>query len=87
LTDDLQGFLVACRRYVEQAPGFTPSHTRLVAAYAALGQTREMKIAAEHLMEIAPDFRIAQFKAMMPFCFPDHWNLYGEALRKAGLPE
>lgn len=58
----------------------------LIASFVAQGRLPEAEIAARHLMQVQPDFRLGAYAQRCPFAEPILGTWIGQ-LRAAGLPE
>lgn len=57
------------------------------AAYAAVGKEAESRKVVESLLELQPDFSIAEHVSLLPYETKELADRYADALRRAGLPE
>jgi TolB-like protein len=76
----------AARRSAHINPKFVPAVTLIVASCARSGHTQAAQAAAERLLSLSPDFRVADFVRIGRFA-PDLIEKYAAALRETGLPE
>jgi adenylate cyclase len=76
------GAVAAAKKAVRQNPLYPVAYRCLAIALAHLGREAEARKAAAGLLELEPGFRISEWTA-------GRWlaQIYGDGLRKAGLPE
>jgi adenylate cyclase len=60
-------------------------HRLMAASYAYLGNAREAEKHAHALLEVHPNFSIAQWRKVPPHKYPEDLEVFVEGLRKAGL--
>ena len=79
----------ACRaayKSVQANPAHSITYVQLAAALARLGRIEEARAAAARVRELQPSFRYSrQFTGVN--CAPALAEVFGDALRLAGLPE
>ena len=76
--------VTAAKKALSQNHTFAVSYCCLTTAFAHLGRVAEAREAADHLLELKPDFRISEWAARSSIR-PD--QLFIDGLHKAGLPE
>ena len=76
--------VAAAKKALSQNQTFAASYCCLTTALAHLGREAEAREAADHLLELKPDFRISEW-AIRSSIRPD--QLFIDGLHKAGLPE
>ena len=59
----------------------------MAASHGLAGRPEEARQAMERLRQIDPALRISNLKDWFPVRRPEHFSIWAEGLRKAGLPE
>ena len=85
-TDRYDEAAEAAKRSAHLNPRFVPALTAIAASCALGGQQHAARAAAEHLLEVMPDFRIGDFMRLGRFSTQLN-EKYAAALRQAGLPQ
>jgi adenylate cyclase len=60
-------------------------HRLMAASYALLGQVNEARKHADALMQVHPNFSIAQWRKVPPHKYPEDLEVFVVGLRRAGL--
>jgi TolB-like protein len=85
------GRYVEALSWVERAIRAQPNHIIALCTAAAtsalLGRDGEAKTALARLRQLDPALRISNLKEVIPIRQPEHFAIWAEGLRKAGLPE
>ena len=76
----------AAQRSAHINPQFLPAVAVIVASRMRGGQPHAAQAAAERLLGLNPDFHVEDFVGSSRFA-PELNEIYGAALREAGLPE
>lgn len=69
------------------SPNSTSAYAHLIFTYAEMGREDEARAAAAELLRINPKFSAEKYAKALPYKDRDYCRRWGEALRKAGLPE
>jgi 3-dehydroquinate dehydratase len=72
---------------VRAQPDHAPSNALVAAAAAFVDNSTAMRDAIARLRQIIPELRVSGLKEFVPIRRPEHFSLWAEGLRKAGLPE
>ena len=70
-----------------EEPNYLPAAAVTAASHALAGRPEEARQAMERLRQIDPALRISNLKDWFPIRRPEHFSIWAEGLRKAGLPE
>ncbi len=85
------GRYVEALSWVERAIRAQPNHIIALCTAAAtsalLGRNGEAKTALVRLRQLDPALRISNLEEVIPIRQPEHFAIWAEGLRKAGLPE
>jgi TolB-like protein len=91
LSHFLEGRFSEALTWAEMASRAQPDHVpsiALVAASSALIENRDTtRDAMARLDQLMPELRVSDLKGFVPIRRPEHFKLWADALRKAGLPE
>jgi len=68
-------------------PNYMPAAAIMAASHGLAGRPEEARQAMERLRQIDPALRISNLKDWFPVRRPEHFSIWAEGLRKAGLPE
>ena len=74
------------RRRIARTPGTDSSRMLLAACYGHLGRHEEARAMWAELMQVNPDFSLAQRERVLPYKDPRDFQRIAEGLAKAGLP-
>jgi Flp pilus assembly protein TadD len=75
-------------RALSARPDYPPALEVRTVAYAAAGRIDEARRSVQHLVRVAPQYRLSTFADWMgPHRRPEALPLFAENLRRAGLPE
>ncbi len=77
---------MSLKEAIDRNPGSLWAHQRLAATYARLGRLDQARDEANLILEMNPDFSIAEIKKGLPFKNPTDLEVYLEGLRLAGFP-
>ena len=69
------------------SPNSTSAYAHLIFTYAEMGKEDEARAAAEELIKINPKFSAEKYAKVLPYKDREYCRRWGEALRKAGLPD
>jgi TolB-like protein/Tfp pilus assembly protein PilF len=72
---------------VRRLPSFLLAVAIAAASHALAGRMDEAQRAMNHLRELDPTLRVFRLTDWLPFHHPEHLSLFGDGLRKAGLPD
>jgi adenylate cyclase len=78
---------MSLKEAIDRNPGSLWDHQRLAATYARLGRIDQARDEVNLILEMNPEFSIAEIKRGLPFKNPTDLEVYLEGLRLAGLPE
>jgi tetratricopeptide (TPR) repeat protein len=84
--EDYERAAIVGRRAVAALPGFVNAYKPLVAAMGHLGRREEAKPYANALLNLEPDFTVANFAEVYPIKKASDRRRYMEGLRLAGVP-
>ncbi len=68
-------------------PNYMPAAAVTSAGYALAGRLDEARLAMQRLRQIDPVLRMSNLKDWFPIRRPEHFAIWADGLRKAGLPE
>ncbi len=68
-------------------PNYMPAAAVTSAGYALAGRLDEARLAMQRLRQIDPALRMSNLKDWFPIRRPEHFAIWADGLRKAGLPE
>jgi TolB-like protein/Tfp pilus assembly protein PilF len=68
-------------------PDFTGAVGIVAASHALAGRMDEARQAMRHLRQLDPALRLSSLRDWLPICRPEHFAMWTQGLRKAGLPE
>jgi adenylate cyclase len=74
------------RKRIARTPGTDSSRMLLAACYGHLGRQEEARAMWAELMQVNPDFSLAQRERVLPYKDPRDFQRIIEGLAKAGLP-
>jgi tetratricopeptide (TPR) repeat protein len=83
---DYERAVIVGRRAVAALPGFVNAYKPLIAAMGHLGRREEAKPYANALLNLEPDFTVANFAEVYPIKKTSDRKRYMEGLREAGIP-
>ena len=72
---------------LRELPNFGLATAIIAASQALAGRMEAARRAAQHLHQLNPELRPSNLQDWIPFRRPQDLELFGEGLRKAGLPE
>ncbi len=75
------------QRLVDSGTELLPSYLLMIANYMAIGRSNEARDVVPALLEVSPDFTLAQVPQVAPFKKKEDLDRYLDLLRQAGLPE
>jgi tetratricopeptide (TPR) repeat protein len=84
---DYERAVIVGRRAVAALPGFVNAYKPLIAAMGHLGRREEAKPYANALLNLEPDFTVANFAEVYPIKKTSDRKRYMEGLRLAGIRE
>jgi adenylate cyclase len=79
--------LAATQLAIQDSPNFAYSHRVLVLALGFLGRIDEAQLAAQHMLELAPEFTVSRYQSMSPVKDPEYRKRAAELYRAAGVPK
>jgi adenylate cyclase len=79
--------LAAAHRAVQENPNFASSHRLMLMALGHLGRIEEAKLAAQRMLELAPDFTVSRYLSVSPFKDPEVRKRGAEIYLAAGVPK
>jgi tetratricopeptide (TPR) repeat protein len=74
-------------RAFREEPHYTAAAAVMAASHALAGRLEEARQAMDRLRQIDPALHISNLKDWLPIRRPEHFSVWAEGLRKAGLPE
>jgi len=79
--------LAAVQRAIQDSPNFVFSHRVLVLTLGFLGRMKEAKLAAQRMLELAPEFTVSRYLSISPFKDAELRKRAAEIYRAAGVPK
>ena len=79
--------LQGAQRAVQDGPNFVFSHRVLVLTLGLLGRLDEAKIAAQRMLELAPEFTVSRYQSISPFKDSEFRERCAAIYRAAGVPK
>jgi tetratricopeptide (TPR) repeat protein len=70
-----------------EEPNYLPAAAVMAASHALAGRPEEARNAMARLREIDPALHLSTLKDWFPIRRPEHFSIWANGLRKAGLPE
>jgi adenylate cyclase len=79
--------LAAGKRTVQESPTFASGHRLMVIALGNLDRIEEAKLAAQRMLELAPNFTVSRSQSVSPFKDPEFRKRSAEIFLAAGVPK
>ena len=79
--------LAAAQRVTQENPRFVFGHYLMVIALAHLDRIDEAKLAAQCLLELAPQFTVSRYQSVSPVKDPEYRRRVAEMFLAAGVPK
>ena len=79
--------LAAAQRAVQESPNFASGHRLMLIALGYLGRIEEAKLAAQRMLELAPEITVSRSQSVSPFKDPEFRKRSAEIYRAAGVPK
>ncbi len=79
--------LAQIKKSLALSPNSTSSYAHLIFTLTEMGKENEARAAAADLMRINPKFSVGKYSRALSYKDKEYSKRWGEALRKAGLPE
>ncbi len=75
------------QRALHESPNFVSAHRLLVTVLGHLGRRDEARLAAQHLLELAPTLTVSKMQSVSPFKDPEFRKRITEIFLTAGVPK
>jgi adenylate cyclase len=86
ICSDLETAVKFCRISLSERPNHSSALRVLIVSLVELQKLSEAQLMATNLLEIEPDFNLAEYKKRQPVYSPVHKRRFLEGLHRAGLP-
>jgi adenylate cyclase len=78
--------LAAAQRVTQENPSFVVGHCLMVRVLSHFDRIDEAKLAAQRLLELAPQFTVSRYQGLSPVKDPEYRRRAAEMFRAAGVP-